>query len=67
MVNSAPYGGRVSASPATGIAVLDPFVLEALDWTDEADDLPLTFSFSYSNGEVRVEQQIAAIDKHPVT
>ncbi|CAM9119623.1 unnamed protein product, partial [Laminaria digitata] len=55
VVNSPPYGGRVAASPKAGTAALNAFVLEALDWTDDADDLPLTFSFSYYNGEVSVE------------
>lgn len=60
VVNSPPYGGHVAASPAAGTAALDAFVLEALDWTDDADDLPLTFSFSYFNGKVSVEWQFAA-------
>ena len=59
MVNSSPYGGRVAANPAAGTAALDTFVLEALDWTDDADDLPLVFSFSYFNGEVSVGSQVA--------
>lgn len=67
VVNSPPYGGRVSASPSTGSAALDPFVLEALDWTDDADDLPLFFSFAYFNGEVRVESQVAPSDRCSAT
>lgn len=52
IVNSAPYGGHVEATPRTGVAVLDNFLLESLEWTDDADDLPLLFSFSYANGQV---------------
>lgn len=52
MINSAPYGGRIDASPRTGIAALDAFLLESLEWTDDADDLPLFYSFSYMYGHV---------------
>lgn len=52
LVNSAPYGGHIEASPREGTAALDSFLLESLDWTDEADDLPLLFSFYYANGQV---------------
>ncbi|CAM9102892.1 unnamed protein product [Laminaria digitata] len=51
LINSAPYGGHVVASPTAGTAALDVFVLESLDWTDEADDLPLTYFFSYAHGQ----------------
>lgn len=64
VVNSPPYGGRVAASPTAGTAALDAFVLEALNWTDDADDLPLTFSFSYFNGEVRVKSQFDTMLSH---
>lgn len=39
------------ASPTAGTAALDVFVLESLEWTDEVDDLPLLYSFSYANGQ----------------
>lgn len=52
LVNSAPYGGHVEASPREGTAALDSFLLESLEWTDEVDDLPLLFSFYYANGQV---------------
>lgn len=48
-INAAPTGGHVDASPRAGVAAVDTFVLESLDWTDEVDDLPLLFSFSYNN------------------
>lgn len=48
-INAPPTGGHVDASPRAGVAAVDTFVLECLDWTDEVDDLPLLFSFSYNN------------------
>lgn len=53
IVNAAPTGGHVDASPRAGIAAVDTFYLESLGWTDDVEDLPLTFSFSYINGQVR--------------
>ncbi|CBJ29756.1 conserved unknown protein [Ectocarpus siliculosus] len=48
-INAPPTGGHVDASPRAGVAAVDTFLLESLDWTDEVDDLPLMFSFSYNN------------------
>lgn len=53
VVNSAPYGGHIDATPRTGTAASDAFLLESLGWTDEADDLPIVFSFAYAHGYVR--------------
>lgn len=49
------------ASPTTGTAAIDVFRLESLEWTDEADDLPLAYAFSYANGQARV---FAAYEVH---
>ena len=46
MANAAPTGGHVEAAPRVGVAALDTFRLESLDWSDDVDDLPLTYSFS---------------------
>ena len=51
MVNAAPKGGHVAASPSDGFVAVDTFTLLSLDWTDDVDDLPLLYSFMY---EVRV-------------
>lgn len=53
VLNAAPTGGHVAATPRTGVAAVDNFLLESLEWTDEVDDLPLTYSFWYTNGQVR--------------
>ncbi|CAM9342946.1 unnamed protein product, partial [Ectocarpus sp. 12 AP-2014] len=56
-INAPPTGGHVDASPRAGVAAVDLFVLESLDWTDEVDDLPLLFSFSYNNEEESGQQR----------
>lgn len=45
VANAAPTGGYVEATPRTGVAALDTFNLESLGWSDDVDDLPLTYSF----------------------
>lgn len=52
-MNSPPYGGHIGASPKAGVAAFDTFLLESLEWSDDVDDLPLMFSFSFAYGEVR--------------
>ncbi len=52
VTNAAPTGGHTEATPRTGVAALDSFSLQSLDWSDDLDDLPLVFSFSYFNGQV---------------
>ncbi len=47
MVNAAPNGGYIGASPSDGFAAVDTFALQSLDWTDDIDDLPLLYSFMY--------------------
>lgn len=54
VANSPPHGGYVDASPRAGLAAVDTFVLESLEWSDDAGDFPLTFSFSVAYGQVRV-------------
>ena len=46
VANAAPTGGHVEATPRAGVAALDTFTLESLDWSDDVDDLPLTYAFS---------------------
>lgn len=52
VVNAAPTGGYVDASPRAGSAAVDTFSLQSLEWTDEVDDLPLLYSFAYMNDQV---------------
>eukprot|EP00752_Nemacystus_decipiens_P011504 g10216.t1 len=51
VVNAAPTGGYVDASPRAGSAAVDSFSLQSLEWTDEVDDLPLLYSFAYMNDQ----------------
>ncbi|CAM9220320.1 unnamed protein product [Ectocarpus sp. 12 AP-2014] len=60
-INAAPTGGHVDASPRAGVAAVDAFVLESLDWTDEVDDLPLLFFFSYNNEEENGQQRSLSV------
>ncbi|CAM9178731.1 unnamed protein product [Ectocarpus fasciculatus] len=60
-INAPPTGGHVDAAPRAGVAAVDTFVLECLDWTDEVDDLPLLFSFSYNNEEESGQQRSLSV------
>lgn len=55
VVNAPPTGGYVDASPRVGLAAVETFLLESMDWTDKIEDLPLMYSFMYTNNEVRSE------------
>ncbi|KAJ1636383.1 hypothetical protein T492DRAFT_959500 [Pavlovales sp. CCMP2436] len=46
-MNRAPWGGGLSASPATGFALVTAFELRAQGWTDEESDLPLSYGFEF--------------------
>jgi hypothetical protein len=46
-MNRGPWGGGVSASPASGFASVTNFVLRAPGWTDDAADLPLRYAFTH--------------------
>ncbi|KAJ1636386.1 hypothetical protein T492DRAFT_959521 [Pavlovales sp. CCMP2436] len=46
-MNRAPWGGGLSASPATGFALVTAFELRAHGWTDEESDLPLSYGFEF--------------------
>jgi hypothetical protein len=46
-VNAPPTGGSVSVSPPSGSALSTLFTITALDWSDDPEDLPLTYSFRY--------------------
>ena len=49
------------ASSTAGTAALDVFVLESLEWTDEVDDLPLLYSFSYANGQASLALHVVVV------
>jgi len=49
-VNTPPSSGVVKASPSSGTALQDTFEVEAFDWADDADDLPLAYRFFYGAG-----------------
>jgi hypothetical protein len=45
--NQPPYAGYVQVSPLTGTVLATPFTIEALQWTDDPADLPLSYLFGY--------------------
>jgi hypothetical protein len=47
LINAPPSGGTFSVRPNTGDALTTLFTLLAPSWSDEVEDLPLLFSFSY--------------------
>ena len=47
VVNQSPLGGAVSVSPDEGMALSTRFFLSTYQWTDDASDLPLTYTFTY--------------------
>ena len=42
-VNAPPHGGSITVSPLSGIAGVTRFTILAAGWSDEADDLPLSY------------------------
>ena len=46
-INSPPSPGFLTASPTAGIALSTTFTLVASDWSDDVEDLPFTYKFSY--------------------
>jgi hypothetical protein len=47
LVNEAPTGGALTISPVTGIALNTSFTFETAGWSDDVDDYPLEYIFSY--------------------
>lgn len=47
LVNTAPVGGSLAATPATGVALTTTFTLDTAGWTDTAaGDLPLRYFYA---------------------
>ena len=46
-MNSAPMGGNIAVSPASGQALSTQFSMVTYGWQDDAADYPLQFVFSY--------------------
>eukprot|EP00966_Prymnesium_polylepis_P082862 1918980-Prymnesium_polylepis.2 len=60
--NSPPYGGSLTLSPAAPYTALDSEIkLSAVQWTDDAEDLPLVYAYAASirGGLVRAQTQLA--------
>jgi hypothetical protein len=46
-VNGAPLPGYVTAIPSSGLAYTQRFLLQALNWADDSDSLPISYSFGF--------------------
>jgi hypothetical protein len=47
VINSQPSGGRLLIQPLSGIALTTIFEISTFSWTDDADDMPLSYTLSY--------------------
>jgi hypothetical protein len=47
VMNEAPTGGSLAVSPTTGDALNTTFFFQTSGWTDDPDDYPLSYVFSY--------------------
>ena len=54
LTNSPPAGGALAVTPANGTELETVFTLQASGWTDDAGDLPLTYTFSRLPGRFPV-------------
>lgn len=50
--NSLPIGGYLVTAPSSGIALVTQFTISTPGWTAEAENLPLSYSFSYTVSEL---------------
>jgi hypothetical protein len=50
LVDTPPVGGRCEIFPSSGFRSITRFTLSTIGWTDEADDLPLVYRFSWGRG-----------------
>lgn len=46
-MNAPPSGGSMTLDRTTGVALSDVFTMSASNWDDDAEDLPLTYEFTY--------------------
>ena len=52
LINAPPTSGYVTASPLSGTALSTSFSFSAQQWTDDVEDLPLTYVFAYVVGNL---------------
>ena len=60
-VNSAPTSGLLRVEPESGYTLQTGFALSALNWVDDAEDLPFTYSFySSPDGVEQYQLKVSA-------
>lgn len=48
--NAPPVGGHLTSDRLSITAGVDTVVLESTTWTDDFDDLPVSYAFGYTHG-----------------
>ena len=61
VVNVPPSGGSFSVAPPRGEALVTPFRFLALGWTDEPQDLPLSYRFAYQIMSGQPELEVGSL------
>ena len=61
VINSPPSGGSFSVSPPSGEGLVTPFRFLAVGWTDDAQDLPLSYRFAYQLKSSEPELEVGAL------
>ena len=54
LVNAPPTSGHVTVTPTSGTALTTQFSFNAPQWTDDSDDLPLSYTFAYIVADLTV-------------
>ena len=57
-VNAAPTGGSLTVTPSEGSALSTTFSLITFGWSDDIEDLPLTYEFFFQLQPAQPEQQV---------
>lgn len=66
--NEPPYGGVIRTLPRSGISLVTIFAVTAIGWSDDVDDYPLSFEFSFWAGNdkgwttLQGQTQVPSID-----
>ena len=59
-MNAPPSGGKVTATPDSGEALKTYFIVGTLYWSDDIDDMPLSYVFSYFTDDSTASTTIKA-------
>ncbi|CAG9326220.1 unnamed protein product [Blepharisma stoltei] len=51
-VNQGPKGGSLSVTPSSGYEMTTQFSIEALNWVDPEDNIPIQYAFGYTISDI---------------